>query len=82
MARSEVDAAIHELKLAVVGVTRRLMDDVNRLPLQNRTTAVLIDGSRMSLLALELAGAAWKFGRYVPISKACYALIGQGHTVV
>lgn len=63
VARSKVDAAIHELKLAVVGVTRRLMDDVNRLPLQNRTTAVLIDGSRMSLLALELAGAAWKFGR-------------------
>lgn len=60
---SEVDAAIHALKLAVVGVTRRLMDDVNRLPLRNRTTAVLVDGSRMSLLALELAGAAWKFGR-------------------
>ena len=61
--RSEADAAIHELKLAVAGVTRRLMDDVNRLPLQNQTTAVLVDGSRMSLLALELAGAAWKFGR-------------------
>lgn len=58
-----VDAAIRALKLAVVGVTRRLMDDVNRLPLRNRTTAVLVDGSRMSLLALELAGAAWKFGR-------------------
>lgn len=62
-ARSEVDASVHALKLAVVGVTRRLVDDVTRLPLQDRTTAVLIDGSRMSLLALELAGAAWKFGR-------------------
>lgn len=62
-ARSEIEAAVHALKLAVVGVTRRLMDDVNRLPLKNRTTAVLVDGSRMSLLALELAGAAWKFGK-------------------
>lgn len=61
--RSGVDAAVRALKLAVVGVTRRLVDDVNRLPLRNRTTAVLVDGSRMSLLALELAGAAWKFGR-------------------
>ncbi|CAM9568470.1 unnamed protein product [Pylaiella littoralis] len=66
-ARSEVDASLHALKLAVVGVTRRLVDDVTRLPLQDRTTAVLIDGSRMSLLALELAGAAWKFGRFVVI---------------
>lgn len=59
----EVGGAVQALKLAVVGVTRRLMDDVNLLPLRNRTTAVLVDGSRMSLLALELAGAAWKFGR-------------------
>ncbi|CAM9884619.1 unnamed protein product [Scytosiphon promiscuus] len=64
----EVAAAVRALKLAVVGVTQRLMNDVGLLPLQNRTTAVLIDGSRMSLLALELAGAAWKFGsRFVVI---------------
>ncbi|CAN0424747.1 unnamed protein product, partial [Ectocarpus sp. 8 AP-2014] len=66
-ARSETDEVVHALKLAVVGVTRRLMDETRLLPLQNRTTAVLVDGSRMSLLALELAGATWKFGRFVVI---------------
>ncbi|CAM9456623.1 unnamed protein product [Ectocarpus fasciculatus] len=66
-ARSETDEVVHALKLAVVGVTRRLMDETRLLPLQNRTTAVLVDGSRMSLLALELAGATWKFGRFVVV---------------
>ncbi|CAM9103019.1 unnamed protein product [Ectocarpus sp. 6 AP-2014] len=66
-ARSETNEVVHALKLAVVGVTRRLMDEARLLPLQNRTTAVLVDGSRMSLLALELAGATWKFGRFVVV---------------
>ncbi|CAM9532778.1 unnamed protein product [Ectocarpus sp. 13 AM-2016] len=66
-ARSETDEVVHALKLAVVGVTRRLMDETRLLPLQNRATAVLVDGSRMSLLALELAGATWKFGRFVVV---------------
>ncbi|CAN0328894.1 unnamed protein product, partial [Laminaria digitata] len=63
----QVGAAVHAVKLAVLGVTRRLVDDDNRLPLWNRTTAVLVDGSRMSFLALELAGAVWKFGRFVVV---------------
>ena len=66
----EVDEAIHALKLAVVSATLRLMEDDARLPLRNRTTAVLVDGSRMSFLALELAGAAWKFGRCEDIARS------------
>ena len=62
-AAAQVNSAVHAVKLAVMGVTRKLMDDDDRLPLENRTMAVLVDGSRMSLLALELAGAVWKFGR-------------------
>lgn len=74
---SEVDTAIHALKLAVIGVTRRLMDDQDRLPLRNQPTAVLVDGSRMSLLALELAGAAWKFGKCEK-----YGLLAGSKTIV
>lgn len=59
----EVDEIIHGLKLAVVNMVRHLMDDDARLPLRNRTMAVLVDGSRMSMLALELASSAWKFGK-------------------
>lgn len=62
-ADGEVDEIVHALKLAVVNVVRHLVEDDARLPLRNRTTAVLVDGSRMSMLALELACAAWKFGR-------------------
>lgn len=60
---SGTHSAIAALKLAVLDVTRRLTEDVSHLPLRDRTTAVLVDGSRMSLLALGLAGAAWKYGR-------------------
>lgn len=63
----DASAAIYSLKRVVLDVTRRLVADNNRLPLRNHTTAVLIDGSRMSLLALELAGACWKFGRCVDL---------------
>lgn len=62
-ADGEVDEIVHALKLAVVNVVRHLEEDDARLPLRNRTMAVLVDGSRMSMLALELASAAWKFGR-------------------
>ena len=65
----EVDGAIHALKLAVVSATLCLIDDDARLPLRNRTTAVLVDGSRMSFLALELASAARKFGRCEDIAR-------------
>ena len=65
----EMDEAIHALKLAVVSATLHLMEDDARLPLRNRTTAVLVDGSRMSCLALELAVAAWKFGRCEYIAR-------------
>lgn len=53
-----------ELKFAVIEAVHRLEADSNRIPLKNQVSAVLVDGSRMSLLALELAGATWKFGRY------------------
>lgn len=63
VAAGKVGAAVHAVKLAIMGVTRKLVNDDGRLPLENRTMAVLVDGSRMSFLALELAGAVWKFGR-------------------
>ena len=51
----EVDEAIHALKLVVVSATLCFIDDDARLPLRNRTTAVLVDGSRMSFLAVGAA---------------------------
>lgn len=62
-AENPVDEVL-ELKCTVQDVVRRLAADKGRVPLRDRTSAILVDGSRMAFLALELAGATRKFGRY------------------